>query len=780
MNRNFKYLILLLVSFTFAQRFICQDFGIGMWRDHLPYSNIIKVAKLDKVCFAASPFALFSVDELDETIERYTTVTGLSDFTIQTIGVNSKNKTLIIGYQNGNIDLIQGGRISNINAILKSNITGDKTIYNIHSEGNLSYLACGFGIVVLDISKNEVKDTYIIGSSGSQLTVYDIAINGDDIIAATQNGLYKAPLSAPFLADFNNWQQVNTFSNSNTTFQVVHAQNNFIYLINQLPNFADDTLKILDANYNYVTQLDNDNFFAVETKTNYSVLITQNYNVSEYDTNHQEVERLFTYAYANPINANHAIWDGNNHWVADGFLGLNKSIDNTFHKNYLLQGPNTNDCFQMSSSKDKIYVASGKVSGTAWNNSFNNNGVMSFDQIEWKTFNPNIDNNIPADSSFDFIYTSVNPRDENHALYCSFYGGLLEYKDGNFKARYSYWNSELSISLLHGNNQVKVSAAEFDSKGNIWAANSFTSKPLVLITPEGDSYSFSIGAAGNNAVITSMLIEKETNNIWLGIRGKGIVVYNYNNTPEDPSDDEFRLLTLSEGNGNLQSNNINTIVQDQDLEVWVGTDKGPVVFYSPSAIFSNNSNFDGQQVLLLQDGSYQYLLETQNISSILVDGANRKWFGTSSGGVFLMSEDGTEQINAFNTNNSPIFSNNVLSLAMNYLSGELFIGTDRGIIGYRGSATNPNPQFDDVYCFPNPVRPEFTGLIGIIGLMEDSDIKITDAAGQLVKNTMSLGGQAVWDGTDMYGNPVVTGIYFIFGVSTDGRSKVSTKVMIIR
>jgi len=771
--------IISIIVFSFLIVILnAQDFGVGMWRDHLPYSNIIRVAKLDNLIYAASPYSMYTLDVEDESTERISSVNGLNDFAISTIAVNESQQKVIVGYENGNIDLISNGNITNLNAIQVSNIVGNKTIYNIHSIGKLSYLACGFGIVVLDLQKSEVKDTYIIGANGSQLAIYDITTTDTEIIVATETGIYKALLSTPFLSDFNAWEQVTSFPNYDDSYEIVHAQNNLIYIGNRLSSFSDDTVKVLNSSFVEEFQFSNDDYFAIEPKGN-EVMIISNYKISVYNPLHIETTSLYTYG-GNQMNPNHAIWTDNQYWVADKKNGLNGCVDNIINRNYGLQGPLSNNCFHMAAKKSQLYVSTGSVEGSAWNNTYNSSGVYSFDQFDWKVFNRDYDSNIDPLSSFDFISSGIDPSDENHVLFCSFYNGVYEYQDGVFQAHYTDLNSALSESLVHAAGQIKASCAAFDSEGNIWIANSFVSNPLILITPSGNSQAFNIGSAGTNSVITSMVIESSSNNIWLTIRGKGVVVYNYNDTPEDVSDDEYKLLTIAEGNGNLPSDVIYCITEDLDGEIWIGTEKGPAVIYSPSSIFSSSNPVEAQQILIEQDGSFQYLLETQSISSIVVDGANRKWFGTEAGGIFLMSADGTEEIEAYNAENSPIFSNTILSLALNEESGELYIGTDRGIIGYRGSAISPKNNYDDIYCFPNPVKPGYTGPIAISGLKENSDIKITDASGSLVYSSTSYGGQAIWYGKDLYGIDVVSGIYFVNVLAEDGRSKSHTKVMIIR
>ena len=266
----------------------------------------------------------------------------------------------------------------------------------------------------------------------------------------------------------------------------------------------------------------------------------------------------------------------------------------------------------------------------------------------------------------------------------------------------------------------------------------------------------------------------------VGPRGTGLIVYNDNGSLAFPDDDRSIKLTTGVGKGNLNSNDIFTIVADLDGEIWVGTNNGISVFYSPESVF-DGGNFDSQQILVEQDGYVQYLLESEAVTDIVIDGANRKWIGTSNAGVFLMSEDGTEEVYHFTTENSPIFSNQITSLGVDQLSGEVFIGTDRGIISFRGDATWGTSEFvnNDVYAYPNPVEPDYEGLIAIKGLVRDADVKISDAAGNVVFATTANGGQATWDGNKLTGGRAKSGVYLVFASNEDGKQTFVTKILFI-
>lgn len=773
-----KFSIITFLFLGIFSAFYAQDFGVGMWKEHLPYSNVINVVKANSKTYAATPFGLYFFDQEDNSLTRLNKINGLNDFQISSMGYNSNQQSIIVGYENGNIDLIDGEEIYNLNAIVQANLFGSKRINNIHSDGNLTYLACGFGIVVLDISRKEVKDTYIFGPNGNTINVNDVTTTNTKIMATTSNGIYTANKNGNFLSDYTQWTKVNQIFNNNSEFSTIHFQNNAIWTVLKIEDYANDSLFVYDENFNIIQKIFNDDYFSIEPKGT-DVLVAKNVNVSLYSPTFTELETIYTYGGTNTVSPNQCIWDGTDYWIADRFYGLNKSNNNWVTQNYSIVGPHTNNCFRLASNKNLLWVTSGSVDGSGWNNTYNSNGLASYDEKNWKRYDRNSYPVLAGDSVYDFTHVAINPKNENHIFASSFTKGVFEFKDGNYVANYSYYNSSLQVSLVHGNNQVKVGASVFDKNENIWIVNSYCNNPLTLITKSGQSQSFNCGSAANNTLLTDIIYIENSGHLWISVRGKGIIVYDFNDTPEDATDDQFVLLDGNEGSGNLPSVIVNAMIEDLEGEIWVGTEKGPAVFYNPNSVFQSGSNYDAQKVLLEQDGSFNYLLEEQNITSIVVDGANRKWFGTSGGGIFLMSADGTNQISSFNVTNSPIFSNSVISMAMNQQNGELFVGTDRGIIGYKGTATEGELSYNDIYAFPNPVRPEFQGPIAIRGLTENSDVKITDAGGNLVFTGVSNGGQAIWNGKNLVGERVATGVYYVFVVSEDGSLKGKTKILFI-
>jgi len=224
------------------------------------------------------------------------------------------------------------------------------------------------------------------------------------------------------------------------------------------------------------------------------------------------------------------------------------------------------------------------------------------------------------------------------------------------------------------------------------------------------------------------------------------------------------------------------MAEDKDGYVWLGTDQGVVVYYRPWSIFEEDYPIASRIKVPFNDGtnSAAYLLYKSKVTSIAVDGANRKWLGTEGAGIHLVSEDGTKTINSFNKENSPLPSDNISSIAIMENTGEVFIGTDKGIVSYKSNAIEPVTSLGKIYAYPNPVREDFIGPITITGLVLNSNVKITNVSGKLVYETRSLGGQVQWEGQNLWGEKVRSGVYIVYVSSEDGSDTQSTKILIVR
>jgi hypothetical protein len=288
--------------------------------------------------------------------------------------------------------------------------------------------------------------------------------------------------------------------------------------------------------------------------------------------------------------------------------------------------------------------------------------------------------------------------------------------------------------------------------------NNLAPKPLSVLKADGTWQSFSLPCTPETGILN--IAVDAFGYKWLTTINSSVGPIVFDEGDFDNPDDD-RCMVINTSNSVLPTNEVNTVEVDLDGAVWLGTRLGAAVFQCNPL----DNECPGTLPFVEVDGFGANLLEDQDVRTIGVDGANRKWFGTGTG-IFVMSPEGNEQIANFNAENSPLFDNNIVDIAFDHQTGEVFIGTLKGLVSYRGDATEGGGfHQSDVTVFPNPVRPDYDGPIAIKGLARDATVKITDISGQLVFETQALGGQAIWDGRDYNFRKANSGVYLVFATS---------------
>jgi len=773
-----SFYFVLLFSFSVFIRLHAQQIAIGQWRDELPYALCNSVADADDRVYCSTPYAVLSVIKEDHSVTRITKITGLSDVGISCINYNKTNQTLVIAYTNANIDLIKNNVIINISDIKRKPILGNKTINSIYFIGTNAYLSCGFGIVVLDLEKEEIKDTYYIGRSGAQVNVLGLTKDhNDSLFAITEKGIYKAYFKDPNLANFNNWSKDIRIDTSATYNTITYFGETVI--VNKRKNSSSDTLytyndgiwkKWDQEKYNPVMKL--------ESNSSYLVISYQNY-IRIYDSAFLFLYQISNYFPGGPVPLDAVPDDNNFFWIGDTYAGM-VAFDikqNTFN-HYNLSGPLTVNAFFLTIKDNDLYIAPGGLNSSyVW--LFTRAQIYHFDNTNWNNIyganNPQLYN------YHDIVTIAVDPFDSKR-LYAGTWGnGLLEFYNNQLVNRYTEKNSTLHHHAYDPDTaDIRVGGLAFDPSGNLWVVN--TANNNCLSMKKGDRWTgFNIPKA-NESDMGQLMIDSYGQK-WIQMRYTNlnpysILVFSDNGTPDNTGDDHSIKLNSAVGNGNIPGNIVYAMTTDKNGEVWVGTEDGVAVFYSPENIFTGQ-DFDAQRILVEQDGYVQYLLENELVNAIAIDGANRKWIGTDRGGVFLFSEDGTKQIYHFTVENSPLLSNRVTSIAINNITGEVYFATDNGVISFKGTATEGGETFENVYAYPNPVREGYDGYIAIKGLVTNAQVKITDINGNLVNTAKAEGGQAIWDGKNLNGKRARTGVYLVFAATEDGSEKIVTKILII-
>ena len=343
---------------------------------------------------------------------------------------------------------------------------------------------------------------------------------------------------------------------------------------------------------------------------------------------------------------------------------------------------------------------------------------------------------------------------------------------------YNADNSTLDY-WVQDHNLINISGLAFDSKGNLWVANTGAVKALSVMDRHGIWRAYNLGGSLSGIDIGTMLVD-DNDYKWITRRNGEVIVFNDNGTLDNTADDRTMNLTTAKNHGNL-AGSVTCLIVDNNGRVWAGSDKGPCLFEDSKKIF-NGSDYDATQIRVPRnDGTdqYDYLFAGSSVLSMAtVKGTNQIWFGLETG-VYLMSFDGKpKQIHHFNTNNSPLLDNAVNTMAIDK-SGEVFFGTSSGVISYRGESATPEPHVSNVVAYPNPVRMGYNGYVGIKGLVSNSLVRITTVDGAFVTQLMSEGGQAVWDCTNINGEKVEPGVYLIFVSTKEGSNKFATKILIM-
>ena len=775
-NKLFITLFFSLInSLVFA-----QGVGVGQWRDHLPYTNAKTLTEAGDRIYCASEEGLFYYSKSETTVDKLSKITGLSDIGFSTINYDSLTNTLVIAYTNANIDLIQDNRIINIPDIKRKIIPGNKIINKIFFKDSYAYLACGFGIVVVDLIKKEIKDTYYIGPNGDNINVTDITSDGNEFYASTTGGIYHADVNASNLANYNFWSKYNNLPptvQDVSLYSAIEFHAGKIYTNIQVTGNDNDTLYVYDgSNWNYFDTVGHPDIKSITSRYN-NMTVCRNYNLTVYDasgTNVLVIYQYFGLADQGPRPSEAFARSINDVWIADGNQALVHNTDIWNFSNTHPNGPRFATAFDMSVENSNLWVASGGVN-ISWGPLFKSEGIASYINNNWNTIYPKDDN---GNNVVDIIRVAVDPINPSRVFAGSWLNGVVEINNNTQTAMHDTTGNS-SLLPLSGINWIRIGGLDFDLDGNLWVGNSNVTKPISVFKTDGNWQNYNPGNAFNQNLVGDLIIDSY-NQKWLMLPyGNGLLVFNDNYTIGTTSDDNYKRMNTAANNGGLPSNYIYSIAEDLDGEIWVGTDKGIAVFYSPGEIFSGNGNFDAQQILIEQDGYAQYLFETEIVSAIAVDGGNRKWIGTQNAGVFLMSPDGTQELLHFTEENSPLFSNNIISLAIDDVTGEVFIGTQKGIVSYKGTATEGGEIFNDVYAYPNPVHHDYDGPIAIKGLVKDADVKITDISGKLMYATKAQGGQAVWNGKSFDGEKAATGVYLVFASNEDGSQTHVTKILIV-
>jgi hypothetical protein len=740
---------------------------VGSWSDHLAYNTAKSLAIGSTEVYVSTGSSILVYNKTFAELRKLSRTNGLSESGISAIAWSEEIKTLIISYTSGNVDLMKGSIIYNIPDISRKYIPGNKEINRIRTNGKYAYLASSFGIVVIDINKREIYDTWKPGDGSSASDVWDITFGNNKIYAATSSGVYSADLSNPGLAYFGSWNLISTPPNPAGKYTALVFSGSKLYANLSVPYSAGDNVYIIDGGSSLFSYIPGVYNTAFDPATN-GFTISSSTSVRYY-LNGVLSKTITSYGSGLSLpNISQAVVEGGNIWIADLGSGLVRGENMSAFSTFSLPGPVSNNAYSITSYNGRTIIGGGGGDGS-WNNLWRPLEISVFENNGWTTVLPG--------TIKDPMRALIDPDDNNHFFVSTWGGGLLEYQNNLLKKQYKESNSPMQ-TIIAGQPYVRICGMALDKSKNLWITQSGVTGSIKVLKPDG---SWIVNPLTIDVPTIGDILIAKNGYKWIVLpRGYGLFVLDDNNTPDVFADDRSKKMLVKDIEGRTISS-VYSIAEDLDGNIWVGTDQGPLIYYNSEKLFT--SELSAFHIKIPRnDGTdlADYMLGTEIITSIEVDGANRKWLGTFSSGAYLLSPDGTKQIKNFNEQNSPILSNSIVALSVDNKTGDVWFGTAKGVQSIRGDATTGEDKFTNVYTFPNPVREDFTGNVTIKGLMRDSQIRITDISGNLVYQTASDGGLATWDLKTYNGRRVATGVYLVFCASSDGEQSCVTKMLVIK
>ncbi|MFY0626472.1 MAG: hypothetical protein JXR07_09265 [Reichenbachiella sp.] len=730
---------LYMVNYSSAQELI----PMGEWRTHYNYQHTLLVEKVNSKAFASTPNSLLIHDEQGE-LSSFSSSDGLHDVNITSMNFDDSQQILALGYENGNIDVIEGSEVNNITSLLESTIIDGKQVDHISFYQNTINISTEFGIVVIDLDTEEVLESYRnLGVGGEKIAVRNSVFENDLMFLATPEGVLSGDrLSGGNLQDFNNWERFEGSPVFDSNIVAVAKYNDSIfaalasslyYLSNEewlsIPDFlitGESILKLKVSEYGLIILTDGQ---AYQLDSNGGV------EIIPLDGSDEVIDIV-------EINQGEF-------WYAESSQGLSR-LENNVTDRFVLEGPYSNI--------EKLRFINGQL--IAFPKLDTDLSTTLSNGLGYSVFAGGVWTNIPSESlaGLDNFSDKLFLDDKS---YSSSYGnGILE---SNNETIYNESNSTMEVHSQSTGNLL-VSKMGQDRNGNLWVANP-SEFPLHKLDGEGNWERFSFGFSSSEEP-TSLEVNV-FGEIWMTLglsSGSGVLAF-------DPESSQTRYINTS--NTSLPSNTINDLKFDHENEIWMATNAGVVYFPFTNGVIENSS-IDVVKPIF-EDG---YLFRNKKVTNLEIDPGNRKWMGTDDG-LWLFEDSGSELVHEFNKSNSALPSNNILDLAIDPNTGEVFVCTDLGIVSFRSDATSGTSTHQNVKIFPNPVRPDFNGLVGIDGLAHDAIVKITTVSGRLVREINAAGSGASWNLADYNGRRVNSGVYLVFSATSDGQDTFVGKIAVI-
>lgn len=780
--KNIKYgrlawwCVLLWLGVTGNGRIQAQ---VGTWRYHFAVTPPEQIAIWGPEIYASRESDLLCYNTADHSLTSLSKRNGLTGGDIGAIAYHAAGRCLIIGYKDGNIDLYYGDDVFNMSDIKEKNIAGgnDKAISRIHTQGPYAYLACGFGIVILDVVKREFKDTYMIGAYNSSLRVNEVDCDGDLIWAATDEGLRYADQQAVNLNDYTVWQIDGFWGTQRRVDQIIKVGETWWALEKGVGGAADclyrgrpgeDWILMDTTEVKTVSCLNGGGGYLARGTYRFPA---QQWSIDLLS----EAGDLLYRAVIEPVYGEtmptDAILDAqHNLWAVGTWKGIMRFAQSDGRmQRFYYAGPSYNTAMTMTGKGDRIYVAPGGYDAS-FVPIYRNGAPNVYDGNEWETIYAMDGDGVKTIAGT--VQVLEDPFERGHCYWASAVNGLIEVRDERLVNQFTADNSPLQA---YGGT-VRVYGIALDADGDVWMTNVGSTTALLEYRRDGMWQAYDISEFVNGNRVGAIMVDY-WQHIWVLDNRDNLYVFEV----DGPN---IKGLQIDENNGStVTTNRITCMLEDENGHVWLGTERGVKVIDRHAELFDRpNGRYSSVECknIMVPSGDYIIeLLRNEGVTAMVHDGANRKWIGTESNGLFLVSGDGTQELAHYTTENSGLLADRIDAVGMIPYTGEVFVSTTGGICSYMGTGAFKE-EGASVLAYPNPVPPGYEGYISIRNLPQDAEVKITDAAGHLIYEARATGSQLSWNGYNMQGKRPQSGVLLVFAATNDGKQRMVCKIFYAR
>ncbi len=756
----------------------------GEWQSVCSYNKITSIIPSKDKVYVVADGGMYSYDKKTKEAKPLSTLDGLSTSTIELVEYVESTKTLFIIHSNMTIDLLVDGVTYSDESIKESDISGKK-VNSLKVDGDYVYISLDAGIVVYNTRKREILDTYIIGDNGDYEVVYQTVILNGDIYALMAD---KSSCTKRKLKVCKKGSNANDYGTWNLLPLPVECPTDTVE-IKQM-ECATGHILIL-TNVALYSRLDDGTWVIVNTKEITPKKI-QVYNDRLTATTGSSImafhkDNLGDVKYRD-FPSDIAVYDTDDNvvWIsAGGLRSVDMSIedpDASLSKAVVFDTPSQNGYYSIQVINGEIYLTGNDGYYTPAVADYTRNG-------HWHHMRDFLfrDSVLLSNSRYSFnsaYRLMVDPEDDNHIFVPTWWGLHEFYNDSLVKIHDK--NNSAFQATPSSSRCTKIECAWYDDDHNLFVTNPESNGNLIYVMDTtGEWHELSHRKFLNQPSAHFHYRTKSGIEFVIAeYKSASICVFDLNKTPFDDKDDKTKLITSFKyaEDGVMESLipvSIFSVEEDLKGDLWIATSQGPFIMRNVKGIFNDKETYVRPKITREDDSRYaDYLLASDKVRKIQVDGKNRKWIATEGNGVFLVSPNGDKILQNYTTKNSPLPSNNVMDIDYDRATGVLYIMTDAGLSMYATDSSFPEEDFDDMVVYPNPVRSDYDGDVEIKGLMEESNVRITDQRGMVIENGISKGGTYRFSARRSDGTRLPTGVYNIFvTTSPDEDGLVETKHM---